>query len=135
MSSPTTPAPQTRRLDLYAASLSALCLIHCALLPLLAVAIPAAIIVADLEWLHGTFALLAAPATLWVVRQALREGEQQLFVTVALIGLGALLVGAFVEGVGEHEEWITVVGACLLGGAHFRRWLQLREQRVALSAP
>lgn len=134
MSSTNPPVARTRRLDLYAASLSALCLIHCALLPLLAVAIPAAMVVADLEWLHRTFAVLAAPVTLWVVRQALREGNQQPFVVAALVGLGALLVGAFVEAVGEHEEWITIVGACLLGGAHLRRWLQQRDQRVALSS-
>ncbi|MEO0997215.1 MAG: MerC domain-containing protein [Pseudomonadota bacterium] len=116
-------------LDLYAAGLSTLCLIHCLALPLVATLLPLAANFAESELVHMALVLLAAPVSLWVVRKAWSTGGSGLFVGAALTGLGLLLLGAFVGAVAVYEEPLTVAGAVLLGSAHLWRWLQYRGRR------
>ena len=116
-------------LDLYAAGLSTLCLIHCLALPFLATLLPLAALFAENELVHQVLVLLAAPASLWVIRKVWSTKGSGLFIGAALIGLGLLLLGAFVGAVAAYEEPITVAGAILLGSAHLWRWLRYRGQR------
>ena len=116
-------------LDLYAAALSTLCLIHCLALPLAATLLPFAAYFAENELVHKILVLLAAPASLWVVRQAWSSAGGGLFVAAALIGLALLFFGAFVGPLEAYEEPLTIVGATLLGSAHLWRWLRLRRRQ------
>ncbi|MEO1245324.1 MAG: MerC domain-containing protein [Pseudomonadota bacterium] len=116
-------------LDLYAAALSTLCLIHCLALPLLATMLPLAAHFAESELAHRVLVLLAAPVSLWVVWKAWPIEGSGLFIGAALTGLGLLLLGAFVAAVEVYEEPITVAGSLLLGSAHLWRWLRHRGRR------
>lgn len=116
------------QLDLFAVGVSALCLIHCVLVPVLAAALPLAAYFAESELVHRVLVLLAAPMSLWAVRKAWPVAGSRLFVATALTGLALLLSGAFVDAAAAHEEPITVAGAVLLGSAHLWRWLRYRRQ-------
>ena len=116
-------------LDLCAAGLSTLCLIHCLALPFLATLLPLAAHFAENELVHQILVLLAIPVSLWVVRQTWSAAGSVVFVTAALAGLGLLIVGAFVGAVAAYEEPITIAGATLLGSAHLWRWLRHRGRR------
>ncbi len=116
-------------LDLYAAGLSTLCLIHCLALPLLATLLPLAAYFAENELVHRILVLLAAPATLWVVRTSWGHNGSSLFIGAALTGLGLLVLGAFVEPLEAYEQPITVAGAVLLGSAHLARWFRHRGRQ------
>lgn len=116
-------------LDLYAAGLSTLCLVHCLALPILATLLPFAAYFAENELVHQVLVLLALPVSLWVVRKVWSSAGSGPFVAAALTGLGLLLLGAFVGPVSAYEVPITVVGAVLLGSAHLWRWLRYRSRR------
>lgn len=116
----------TRRLDLYAAALSTLCLIHCLALPLLATLLPLAGQFSESPLVHRVLVLLAVPVTLWVVWQSLPVRGARVFILAALSGLALLLVAAFSETVAAFEQPITVAGALILGMAHLGRWARHR---------
>lgn len=122
-------APTLRgdRLDLYAATLSALCLVHCLALPLLASLLPLAGQLSENEDIHKVLALMAAPVTLWIGSKSLRTDRAPAFVLIAFPGLGLLLAAAFLEPVSAVEQPLTVTGAVLLASAHLRRWTRHRS--------
>ena len=114
---------QTARLaDVSAISLSALCLIHCLALPMLAATFPVAASVAEAEWLHKLFALAALPISGWVILREQAGRRAAGFTPLALGGLALLLAAAFVEALHDFETTLTVTGAALLAGAHILRW-------------
>ncbi len=123
------------RLDLYAATLSALCLIHCLALPLLASLLPLAGQLSENELIHRVLALLAAPATLWIGWKSRLNRALRPFIVAALPGLGLLLAGAFVHALEAHEQAVTVAGAVLLATAHLWRWMRLRGTVHPTSEP
>ena len=109
-------------LDLYAAGLSTLCLLHCLALPLLASLLPLVGQLSGNEFVHRALVLSAAPATLWVAWRSLLTKGSQPFLVAAFSGLGLLLLAAFIDRVAAYEQPITVVGALLLASAHLSRW-------------
>ncbi len=117
-------------LDLFAAGVCALCLVHCFALPLTAALLPVAALSFNNPLVHQSLVLLAAPATLWLACKALPVERSWSFRLPALVGLGLLLLGAFIEAVSAYEEPITVVGAVLLSYAHLRRWVRHRRCAV-----
>lgn len=114
------------RLDIYAASLCMLCMVHCVGLPLIAATLPVIAQVSGNELVHQSLVLLAAPVTLWLVCRAVLVETNWLFCALASSGLALLLLAAFFEAVSAQEELITVIGASVLGFAHLRRWSQHR---------
>ena len=112
------------RLDMFAVSLSTLCVLHCVALPVLLALMPAAAQAAENELVHRVLVLAAVPVSLRVVWKALPVEGNRLFVSAALGGLGLLLVGAFIEAVSRYEQPITVVGGVLLGSAHLWHWVR-----------
>ncbi len=121
--------PTNARLDLYAAGLSTLCLLHCLALPLLVTLMPLAALAAESEVLHRILAAAAVPVSLRVVWKSLSVEGNRPFVGAALIGLSLLLLAAFVEAVSAYEEPITVTGGVLLCLAHLWHWSQQRGKR------
>ena len=114
-------------LDLCAAALSILCLIHCAALPLLAALLPLAGQLSENEMVHRALALLAVPPSLGAIRKAWPTEGFGPFIVAAPSGLVLLLLAAFVEAASAYETPMTVAGALLLGSAHLWRWARYRH--------
>ena len=109
------------RVDLFAAAVSVLCLVHCLLLPLVLTLMPVVGVLSGDPWVHRALVLIAVPATLWAVwNTPLRKGGC-LFVIPALSGLLLLLLAAFVAPLWPIEETLTVTGALILAAAHIGR--------------
>ncbi len=118
-------------LDLYAASMCTLCLVHCIVLPLTGTLLPIAGLISEDELVHKILVLMAAPATLWLVYKTAIQKQNSLFIYLAITGLALLLIAAFVETLARYEVPLTVVGATVLGASHVQRWLRLRRYRRA----
>ena len=112
------------RLDMYAVGLSTLCLLHCIALPVLVTVLPAVALAAENELVHKALVVIAVPVSLRVVWKALPGDGNGLFVGAALVGLGLLLLAAFVEAASPYEQPITVAGGALLGSAHLWHWMR-----------
>ena len=129
------PDAGTARLDLCAAGLSTLCLIHCLALPLVASLLPLAAQPVESHLLHQVLVVLAVPVSLRVVWKALPGGGNGLFIGVASMGLALLLTAAFVEAASAYEEPITVAGGVLLGSAHLWHWVRQRGRDHVYDRP
>ncbi|MEM7054169.1 MAG: MerC domain-containing protein, partial [Pseudomonadota bacterium] len=82
---------KTAALDFSAISLSALCLIHCLALPLLAAGLPVIGVLSQAEWFHQLLVLLALPVTVLAIGGSVQSD---------------LSVGVRVgESVGEATAW------------------------------
>lgn len=113
------------RMDLCAVGLSTLCVLHCVALPVLAALMPLAAQAAESELVHRVLVVAAVPVSLRVIWKTLPAAGNRLFVGAALLGLGLLLLAAFMEAVSPYEEPITIVGGSLLGLAHL--WHCVRQ--------
>ncbi len=122
-----TGSARASRLDLYAAGLSTMCLVHCLALPLVAVLLPLAGGMSENPYVHRALVLLAAPATLWIAWKSLPVRSSLPFLLAAFSGLGLLLIAAFIEAVATYEQAMTAAGALLLAFAHLRRWARHRS--------
>ena len=114
----------TARLDLYAVGLSTLCVLHCVALPVLVAVMPMVAQAAESELVHRLLAAAAVPVSLRVIWKTRPVSDNWLFAGAALLGLGLLLLGAFVEALSAYEEPITVAGGVLLGSAHIWHWVR-----------
>ncbi|MDE0348424.1 MAG: MerC domain-containing protein [Gammaproteobacteria bacterium] len=122
------------RLDLYAAGLSSLCLVHCLALPLLVTLMPLAAI-AENELVHRVLVIAAIPVSLRVIWKTLPVDRNWPFVGAALSGLGLLVLAAFIEAVSAYEEPLTVAGGTLLCAAHLWHWTRQRGKGVLHGLP
>ncbi|WP_299324235.1 MerC domain-containing protein [Parasphingopyxis sp.] len=113
-----------KTLDSTAIGLSGLCLAHCLLLPVGAAFLPLFASLADMEWVHRVFVLLAIPVSGLAIASALGTRGGRLFAVIAVLGLLLLFVAAFVEALHDVETPLTVAGGLLLAGAHGWRWFQ-----------
>ena len=114
----------TARLDLYAVGLSTLCVLHCVALPVLVALMPVVGQAAQNELVHRVLVFVAVPVSLRVIWKTRPLARNRLFVGAALVGLGLLLLAAFMEALSPYEEPITVAGAALLGSAHIWHWMR-----------
>lgn len=117
-------------LDVYAASIATLCLVHCLALPLLVSSVSLAIPLAENELVHKALVLIAAPATLLVVYSDARVAGRRVFIGIALTGLGLLMAAAFVPALEVYEEPVTVAGSVTLASAHIWRAMNVRARRA-----
>ena len=124
------PAAVGRRsmVDLYAATLSFLCLLHCLALPMLTTLLPVLGHFSEHEGVHRALVVLAAPAALWVGYHALPVRRAPVFFACASVGLGLLVIGAFLVSTERQEVVATTIGALLLGYAHLWHWTRNRRE-------
>ncbi len=115
-------ALQSFKLDSMAIGLSALCILHCLALPLLMVWAPAFTVLAEQEWVHQLMVCLALLASMWAVFKSGRGRFAAIFTMLVSIGLVALVAGAFIEPLHDHETALTVFGAILISFSHIFRW-------------
>jgi len=111
-------------LDASAITLSGLCLIHCLALPVAASTLTVAGALAEMEWLHRSFVVAAVPLTAYAIVRGQRRAGHIGFSLAAMVGLGLLVAGAFVEALHDFETPLTVAGAIVLASAHAWRWRQ-----------
>lgn len=121
--------PHASLLDAGAIALSALCLLHCLALPLLAAALPLLGVWAEAEWVHVLFVAIAAPTTGFALRRAHLRYPVPLWAgVVAVTGLLCLLAGAAEWPSHDAETPLTVAGSLLLAGTHvWNAWRQHRH--------
>ena len=111
---------KTRLLDRAAMTLSTICIIHCLMLPLIVGGLPLLSVLYHNHLVHQIFVLLAIPISAYVFlkHQCNPTGLLPLRILVSA-GLIFLAMGAFVEALHDYETVLTVVGATLVGTAHF----------------
>lgn len=112
--------------DLYAAGMSAACVLHCLGLPLLATLLPVTSQTVDNHLLHVVLVMLAVPVTLWVVWGEGADSESGVFAAVALTGLTLMVMAVTVAPLEQFEVALTLTGGAMLGGAHIWRWFHHR---------
>ncbi|MEM8695521.1 MAG: MerC domain-containing protein [Pseudomonadota bacterium] len=113
-----------KTVDSTAIGLSGLCLAHCLLVPIGAAFLPLFASLADMEWVHRAFVLLAIPVSGVAIASALGTRGGRLFAVIAVLGLALLFTAAFVEALHDVETPVTVAGGLLLAGAHGWRWFR-----------
>lgn len=108
-----------KTLDLSAVGLSALCMVHCLALPVLALSLPVLGLWAHAEWVHVVFVALAAPIAVFafIDRKARRPRSWVMF-SLAMFGLVLMLMGALAGHGVIYETALTVTGGAILAGAH-----------------
>ena len=113
----------TTLFDASAIGLSALCLVHCLLLPVVAALLPALAAAGEGEWMHLLFVVLAVPlaaAALWRAHRLRRLPG--LLLALAGTGIAGLLAGALGWPSEALETPLTVTGGVLLAAAHVWNW-------------
>ncbi|MDY7098393.1 MAG: MerC domain-containing protein [Pseudomonadota bacterium] len=108
------------RVDKAAIGFSFICIVHCAILPVIAVGLPLLGQFAEAEWIHWLFTSLAIGAAIFAVITA-KTARSASFVVPASAGILALIFALVAEPLGLDETIPTVAGAMLLAGAHFYR--------------
>lgn len=123
------PARREARWHRFGMGLSALCLVHCLVLPWLLTGLPVVMLAAlpgsvrDNEWLH---AVLILPVLL-VSGPVLLRGAPGRWQSGLAAAAFAVLIGAlFVDGE-TTERALTIMGAGMLTAAH---WLRLRRAHL-----
>ncbi len=119
--------------DASALSLSGLCLVHCLLLPVAAMFLPALVFLSHAEWVHTAFLVFAVPMTslaLWSVHK--HHPLPLSLILVAAAGLVCLAGGAFGWPMQTWAEQATIAGSLLLVTAHIWNW---RRGTAAHPAP
>jgi hypothetical protein len=126
MNDPSHPA-RHRRLDAFGLAISAICLVHCLALPLLAVLVPAFAIGFDVDGDHTfhwvLFGLAVPISTLALWRGAARSANYR-WLQVGTIGLAVMLIGVLHVLGDDSEVPVTALGVTLLAIAHVKNFLQ-----------
>ena len=126
---PTATAPRVpvRALgDMAGIGLSVVCLAHCLALPAAAAFLPMLGLAAEAAWAHWAFVAVAAPLSIWTLAWPPRGALQPLPLSLAMLGLTTLVLGAAGWPGHDLETPVTVGGAVLLSTAH---GLNLRRRR------
>ncbi len=111
-------APPAKALDVSAIGLSGLCLIHCLVLPVVAVALPFLGAWTEAEWIHVLFVGVAAPVSGIALFRRGAPRPPLALLALAITGLFALVGGAAGWPTHELEIVLSVLGGLALAAAH-----------------
>lgn len=119
--------------DRFAIGVSALCVLHCLVTPLLILALPslASSIIAG-ESLHIWLVYAVIPSSVFALTLGCKQHKRRLFMVLGGIGLVSLLLGVNVEALGLDHHWeqiFTIAGASLVALAHALNFRQCRLAR------
>lgn len=105
--------------DKIAVIISAICLAHCLIVPVLIIILPFLGFLAHDTWVHTALIFMAAPISAFALW---RNGgwRDALNLTLAIIGILLLGVGAFGTHLSYWETPLSVCGALLVGYVHLR---------------
>jgi hypothetical protein len=111
----------TRRgtLDLVAAILSSLCLIHCIAVPVAIALLPAlALVVPDIEWLHAALLVIAVPASGLALWRGWHVHRNPAPARIGAAGLLVMATALFAVPHSVTEVMLTVGGGLLVATGH-----------------
>jgi len=114
-------------LDRAGITISALCIVHCVLLPVATTALPMLGLLAENETIHKVLVLLAIIPAVFAFTRTLKYKLAFFIRGVALFGILALFAGAFIEAFHDFETMLTVIGGLSLAAAHIWRSLAVRS--------
>ena len=106
--------------DRAAAGFSLACIVHCVALPALAVAAPLLGSVAEAEWVHWSFIVLAVASSMAVIARN-KSARNAAFLLPVTLGIGLIVGALFAENFEFEETLPTVLGGTLLASAHIYR--------------
>lgn len=122
-------------LDQVSMAISVLCLGHCALLPLVVVAVPFVGMSAMVEsYFHQVMLLVILPISVIAIGQGLRQHRSLSVAALAALGISLLAVAATLlhDLASSWPEIVTtVVGSLILLAAH---WQNLRLSRLSAAS-
>jgi CHASE2 domain-containing sensor protein len=120
------PAAGASRIDWVeraAVGASALCLIHCAGLPLLLAALPAlSSLIPIPESFHVWVLAFAVPTSALALVTGWRHHRRTYPLMVGAAGLALLAIGALLLLGGRWETPVTIIGSLCLATAHIANW-------------
>lgn len=112
------PAPRGT-LDLVAAILSSLCLIHCIAVPVAIALLPAfALVVPEWPWLHAGLLLVAIPASTLALIRGWRVHHDPVPARIGIVGLLVMFAALFAVEHSLTEVALTVGGGLLVASGH-----------------
>lgn len=119
-------------LDKFAISLSALCVVHCLMTPILLTTIPAltALGIAD-EKFHQYLIFAVIPLSVIAAFMGCRKHKKYVVALPILVGLLTLVITAVVGGevLGEGlERLLTVIGTIIIAYGHIRNFRLCQQQ-------
>lgn len=108
------------RMDGFAIALSGLCLVHCLIIPVAIVLVPAlsSVVLGTETTVHWVFLTLAVPTSCWALLRGFRRRRKGGALTAGLVGLLVMFLGVshlFDPGL---EVPLTLVGVTLVIAAH-----------------
>lgn len=117
--------------DRFAIGLSALCVVHCLLMPVLVVVSPhLAKSLIGSEALHLWLVYAVIPSSLFALTMGCTQHRRGLLILIGGIGLSFLGLGIAIESTGLSHVWeqiFTVSGAILIAFAHVRNFKHCRQ--------
>ncbi len=111
----------TSTFDRAGVTLSALCIVHCLLLPLTTSFLPLMGVLAENETIHKALVLLAIIPAAFAFTDFNGSKSPFLIAGLGVIGVISLLMSAFIEAFHDYEAILTLVGAVILASAHIVR--------------
>ena len=112
-------------LDRAGVAISAVCLVHCLALPLVAALLPAVdawVDPATHHRIHWALLALALPISLAALVSGARRHGRYRWLALGSVGLGSMLLGVLGWLGAENEVPITIAGVSLLAAAHVGNW-------------
>ena len=118
--------------DRLAISLSALCVMHCLLTPLLIVFLPSILAVQlENEAFHRALLLMVIPTSVFSLLVGCKKHKHYRLLNIGLVGILFLVSATFMEGLSNGElleKVLTVIGACVLAVGHYLNFRMCNKQ-------
>ncbi len=120
--------PMKKMWDKFGIALSGACLLHCILIGLLPLLMPAVELFIHTPWIHRAFAFFILITTPLAFIPGFRSHRSTLVLLAAALGLMAIMIGVFQDGLWEENlvHAISIGGSLLLVWGH---WQNLRLRR------
>ena len=116
-------APGIDWVERAAVGASALCLIHCAGLPLLLAALPTlSSLIPIPESFHVWVLAFAVPTSALALATGWRHHRRAYPLMIGAVGLALLAIGALLLLGGRWETPVTIMGSLCLASAHIANW-------------
>ena len=90
-------------------------------------------VLADAEWVHKIFVVLAVPVSLLAFRHTFTSRKQDWGPAMgAVLGLLVLICAVFVHELHDYETPLTVMGALILAASHIWRWRKHQHSKALI---
>lgn len=122
-------APAKGHIDRISIGLSALCAVHCLVLPIVAGALPALAASVSHSHFHALMLLLVIPLSAIALGAGWRRHRDGIVMALGLCGIGLMVFAATLghDLLGhEGERWVTVAGSFTVAAAHLRNFRRCR---------